>query len=228
MKSLDEITNLINNDWKEIFEKEYNKIYFKNILKKINEDYSSKIVFPNKNQIFKAFKNTSFSDIKILILGQDPYHSIDQANGLCFSVNKKTLIPPSLKNIFKELSEDINCRTNHGDLTSWTKQGVFLLNTSLTVVQGKPGSHSNIGWETFTDTIIEQLSIKKQNIVFILWGNHAIKKEKLITTNNHLILKCPHPSPLSAYRGFFGSKHFSKANYYLQQNNIEPIKWEII
>jgi uracil-DNA glycosylase len=227
MKSLNEITNLINDDWKEIFENEYGKTYFKNILEKINKDYSSKIVFPKKNQIFKAFKNTSFSDIKVLILGQDPYHGFDQANGLCFSVNKKTKLPPSLKNIFKELSEDINCKINHGDLNPWTKQGVFLLNTSLTVVQGNPGSHSKIGWEIFTDNIIKQISNKKQNVVFMFWGNHAIKKEKLITNNKHLILKCAHPSPLSAYRGFFGSKHFSKANSFLKKNNIEPIQWEI-
>jgi uracil-DNA glycosylase len=227
MNSLNEITGMINEDWEKIFHEEYNKIYFKKILKKINNDYSSKIVFPQKNKIFKAFENPSFNGIKVLILGQDPYHNIDQANGLCFSVNKKTNLPPSLKNIFKELFEDINCRTNHGDLTSWTEQGVFLLNTSLTVLQGKPGSHSKIGWETFTDTVIKKISIKKQNVVFMLWGNHAIKKEKFITNKNHLILKCAHPSPLSAYRGFFGSKHFSKANSFLKKNNIEPIKWEI-
>ncbi len=220
---------LIKNDWQEIFQEEFTKKYFEELIKQLNHDYSKKIVFPKKRNLFKAFSNTSFSELKVVIIGQDPYHGTNQANGLSFSVNADMPLPPSLKNIFKEISNDIGpTNFKHGDLTAWTKQGVLLLNTSLTVIKEMAGSHSNIGWKTFTDNIIRKLSSKKYGLVFLLWGNHAISKEKLIKNNGHLILKSVHPSPLSAYRGFFGSKHFSKTNLHLEKNNMKPINWEII
>ena len=222
------IRHIIKNDWQEILCKEFEKKYFEELIKKLNVDYSNQIVYPAINKIFKAFNNTSFSEVKVVILGQDPYHGANQANGLSFSVNADVPLPPSLKNIFQEINNDIG-ETNlkHGDLTSWTKQGVLLMNSSLTVIKGKAGSHSNIGWETFTNNIIKKLSSQKNGLVFILWGNFAKSKEALINKNGHLVLKSAHPSPLSAYRGFWGSKHFSKTNFFLKKKNKKPIDWQV-
>ena len=222
------IRHIIKNDWQEILCKEFEKKYFKELIKKLNVDYSNQIVYPAINKIFKAFNNTSFSEVKVVILGQDPYHGANQANGLSFSVNADVPLPPSLKNIFQEINNDIG-ETNlkHGDLTSWTKQGVLLMNSSLTVIKGKAGSHSNIGWETFTNNIIKKLSNQKNGLVFILWGNFAKSKEALINKNGHLVLKSAHPSPLSAYRGFWGAKHFSKTNFFLKKKNKKPIDWQV-
>ena len=218
----------INNDWKEIFNEEFSENYFIELMHKLNEEFSMKTIFPSKQEIFKAFKVTPLKKLKVIIIGQDPYHGINQANGLCFSVKKGSLIPPSLKNIYKEICNDVGySKYTHGDLTEWAEQGVLLLNTSLTVEKNSPSSHSKIGWNKFTNKIISSISIRKQNLVFILWGNHAIKKEKLINKNNHLILKGPHPSPLSAYRGFFGCKHFSKTNLFLKEKKIKEINWKI-
>ena len=222
------IRHIIKNDWQEILCKEFEKKYFEELIKKLNVDYSNQIVYPAINKIFKAFNNTSFSEVKVVILGQDPYHGANQANGLSFSVNADVPLPPSLKNIFQEINNDIG-ETNlkHGDLTSWTKQGVLLMNSSLTVIKGKAGSHSNIGWETFTNNIIKKLSNQKNGLVFILWGNFAKSKEALINKNGHLVLKSAHPSPLSAYRGFWGAKHFSKTNFFLKKRNKKPIDWQV-
>lgn len=222
------IRHIIKNDWQEILCKEFEKKYFEILIKKLNVDYSNQIVYPAINKIFKAFNNTSFSEVKVVILGQDPYHGANQANGLSFSVNADVPLPPSLKNIFQEINNDIG-ETNlkHGDLTSWTKQGVLLMNSSLTVIKGKAGSHANIGWETFTNNIIKKLSNQKNGLVFILWGNFAKSKEALINKNGHLILKSAHPSPLSAYRGFRGAKHFSKTNFFLKKRNKKPIDWQV-
>ena len=228
MLNIEGIRHIIKNDWQEILCKEFEKKYFEELIKKLNVDYSNQIVSPAINKIFKAFNNTSFSEVKVVILGQDPYHGANQANGLSFSVNADVPLPPSLKNIFQEINNDIG-ETNlkHGDLTSWTKQGVLLMNSSLTVIKGKAGSHSNIGWETFTNNIIKKLSNQKNGLVFILWGNFAKSKEALINKNGHLILKSAHPSPLSAYRGFWGAKHFSKTNFFLKKKNKKPIDWQV-
>lgn len=218
----------INDDWKKIFKEEFSRKYFNKLIKTLNQEFLEKTIYPQKKDVFKCFENTSLKMVKVVIIGQDPYHGFNQANGLCFSVNKNTSIPPSLKNIFKEVRNDIGCsEPKHGDLSSWSRQGVLLLNSSLTVEKNNPGSHSKIGWEIFTNKIISSLSVQKDNLVFMLWGKHAIRKEKLIYDKNHLILKSPHPSPLSAYRGFFGCKHFSKTNLFLKEKNIEEINWQI-
>ena len=191
----------------------------------IEQKQQGKKIYPPGKQIFNALNSTSFETTNVVILGQDPYHGVGQANGLAFSVEKDTKIPPSLINIYKELGEDINLQPpNHGDLTFWAKQGVLLLNSVLTVVKGEPASHSDKGWEIFTDKVIEILN-QKENIVFMLWGSYAQKKGSIIDTSKHCVLKAPHPSPLSAHRGFFGSKHFSKANQYLTKKGKTPIKW---
>lgn len=186
---------------------------------------SENVIYPNSADIYNAFKKTSYDDVKVVILGQDPYHEEGQANGLAFSVNNGVKMPPSLKNIFKELQDDIGgeLRTNP-DLTDWAKQGVFLLNSSLTVIEGRPNSMADI-WNTFTDSIIKLLNSKEKPIVFVLWGNNARNKKKLIDTNKHFIIESAHPSPLSAYRGFFGSKPFSKVNEYLISTGQVPIDW---
>lgn len=207
-------------------QQEFEKPYFDILIQKIKSEYSNKTIYPPENQIFNAFNFTPLDKVKVIIIGQDPYYNPKQANGLSFSVSKKNKIPPSLRNIYKELKNDISKDiTDNGSLESWAHQGVLLLNSVLTVEAGKPNSHKNFGWETFTEEVINKLSKKKKNLVFLLWGSHAQKKDKFIYPNNHLLLRAPHPSPLSAYRGFFGSKHFSKTNNYLKKNKIKEILW---
>ena len=217
----------INNDWDSILKGEFNKDYFKELMNKVDSLYKKQTILPEYKNIFNAFKLTSFKDTKVIILGQDPYHEIGQANGLAFSVNEGIKLPPSLINIYKEMKDDLEIDNNTGDLTSLAKQGVLLLNTTLTVNKGEANSHSKFGWNIFTDNIIKLLSDKKENLVFILWGNNAISKEKLIDTKKHLVIKSPHPSPLSAYNGFFGSKPFSKTNAYLKKYNKDTINWKV-
>jgi uracil-DNA glycosylase len=210
---------LINKEWDNLLNEEFKKEYFKEIMLSLEKEYLNNNVFPKKENIFEAFNLTSFDDIKIVIIGQDPYHGDNQAHGLAFST-KQTKLPPSLKNIYKELYSDLNIIKEDGDLSKWAKQGVFLLNTILTVEKNKPFSHSKIGWEIFTDKVIELISTNKDKVIFVLWGNNAIKKENLID-KKHIIIKSPHPSPFSANKGFFGSKPFSKINSQL----IKPIEW---
>ncbi|HNY75931.1 MAG TPA: uracil-DNA glycosylase [Bacteroidales bacterium] len=217
----------IESSWLEVLKDEFQQPYFLEIKKFLLEDKKKYRVFPPGQLIFNAFNLTPFDKVKIVIIGQDPYHGYGQAHGLCFSVPKGVAKPPSLQNIFKELKEDLNINPpEHGDLTGWAKQGVFLLNAILTVRENTPESHRNIGWEKFTNAAIENLSDKKEHLVFMLWGSYAQEKEKLIDNTKHLILKAAHPSPFSANKGFFGCHHFSKANQYLIANNIDPIKWE--
>ena len=188
---------------------------------------SGKTIYPPKKEIFKAFKLTAPENTKVIILGQDPYHNFNQANGLCFSVNEKQLLPPSLKNIFKELEDDLGIKNyEHGDLSSWAKQGVLLMNTSLTVEKGKPGSHLKFGWEQLTDQVIRSFN-KKKKIVFMLWGKSAAKKKKLIDEDKHFILEASHPSPFSCHKGFFGCNHFSRCNNFLKTSGKEEINWQI-
>ena len=215
-------------EFREIILKEYEEKYFKDLFQFLKKEYENFNVFPCKNEVFNAFKYKDFSDIKVVIIGQDPYHGENQAHGLSFSVLKNSIIPSSLKNIFKELKSDLEIETpNHGNLTCWANQGILLLNSVLTVKKGLANSHKNIGWNIFTDKIIKLLSDKRKNLVFILWGNFAIKKECLIDKNKHLIIKSTHPSGLSAHRGFFLSKPFSRTNKYLNENSIEEINWNI-
>lgn len=218
----------INNDWKEILRDEFKKDYFKSLCNELDEEYNNQKIFPNEDNIFNALNYTPYNDVKVVILGQDPYHEEGQANGLSFSVNPDIKIPPSLRNIYKELQNDIGCYIpNNGCLKKWANQGVLLLNTTLTVRQGEANSHKKIGWQRFTDAIISILNERDDSIIFILWGNNAISKEKLITNPDHYILKSVHPSPLSASRGFFGCKHFSKCNEILKDHNKTPIDWQI-
>jgi len=221
------LKTIINKTWAKILKSEFEKDYFKELKSRLDDLYLKKTCYPTKENIFSSFRNCTFNSLKVVILGQDPYHGINQANGLAFSVNKGQNLPPSLNNIFKEISIDMNTTVrNNGHLIDWSKQGVLLLNSVLTVEEGKPGSHSKIGWERFTDEVIRIISKEKSNIVFMLWGGFAKKKEKLIFDNNHLILKTGHPSPLSANRGFwFGNKHFSRCNRFLKENNSNEIKW---
>ena len=215
--------------WQKIIESQKTKEYFINLEKFLVLEYKNKVVCPPYNQIFNALELTDFKDVKVVIIGQDPYYGLNQANGLAFSVNKKVRIPQSLKNIYKELAQDCKIQTpQHGDLTSWSKQGVLLLNTVLTVELNKPLSHQNRGWEVFTKEIVSELAKDNKPKVFVLWGGNAQSLETIITNKKHLILKAPHPSPLSAYRGFFGSKPFSKINSFLELNNIQPIYWSVV
>ncbi len=219
-------TKQLHREWISIFEKEFSKKYFQKINSEVNNCSSNKLLCPKKENIFKAFEKTNFTDLKIVILGQDPYHGNDQANGLAFAVNENQKTPPSLRNIFKEIKNDLNHHTQtKKNLEFWAKQGVLLLNSSLTVKLGTANSHSNLGWDLFTNNILKEISLLKNKVVFILWGNYAQKKEILIDFKRHLILKAPHPSPLSAYRGFFGCKHFSKANEFLKSNHLKEIIW---
>lgn len=219
---------IIGNDWDDILQEEFSKQYYQNLRIFLDEQYSNNIIFPPKKDIYNALRYTSYKDTKVLILGQDPYHEVNQAHGLAFSVNKGIKIPPSLENIYKEMHDDVGINIpNHGYLINLAKQGVLLLNTVLTVKQFKANSHANKGWEILTDAIISKLNEKKEPMVFILWGNNAKSKKSLITSPNHLILQSVHPSPLSAYNGFFGSKPFSKTNQFLIKNNINPIDWQI-
>lgn len=216
----------LNTDWKLILKDEFIQPYFKDLDVFVNNSYANNQCFPPKEQIFNAFNSCNLKDIKVVILGQDPYHNFNQANGLCFSVNNNEKLPPSLKNIFKELETDVNKPIpKHGNLQNWANQGVFLLNATLTVEAHKAGSHQNKGWETFTDQVIKTISTNSKNVVFLLWGSFAKKKTKLIDTSKHIIFTAPHPSPLSSYRGWFGSKHFSKTNEILIKNGKKAIDW---
>ncbi len=217
----------VNNDWDEILNREYNKDYYQKLRTVLANEYNKYTVFPDMYNIFNAFKYTPYSNVKVVILGQDPYHNVGQAHGLAFSVQPDVDIPPSLKNIFKEMHDDIGFTIpDNGCLTRWAENGVFLLNTSLTVRAHSPNSHKNIGWETFTDNIISELNDRNDPIVFLLWGSNARSKAKLITNDKHLVLQAPHPSPLSAYNGFFGCKHFSKANDFLKSIG-KSIDWSL-
>lgn len=218
----------IGNDWDEILKDEWKKPYYILLRQFLKEEYKNHTVYPKMEDIFNAIKYTSFEDVKVVIIGQDPYHGPNQAHGLCFSVKKGVEPPPSLQNIYKELKSDLGVEPpNHGELTCLAKQGVLMLNTVLTVRAGSAASHRGRGWENLTDRIIGELNNKKTPVVFILWGNPAAEKAKIITNPIHLKIKAPHPSPLSAYRGFFGSKPFSKTNAFLTQNGLEPIDWNI-
>ncbi|MGE5456094.1 MAG: uracil-DNA glycosylase [Ignavibacteriales bacterium] len=216
---------MINKGWNDVLKEETNKSYFKDLGNKIRDMYKNKIVYPEYNNIFKALKYTGYDDVKVVILGQDPYHGENQAHGLSFSVSDDVSRPPSLVNILKELENDLGIKKEGNNLESWAKQGVFLLNAIMTVEKDKPLSHRGIGWEQFTDSIIKKLNEREKPIVFVLWGNYARSKKGLITNKKHLIIESVHPSPLSAHRGFFGSKPFSKINNFLEKNNIEKIKW---
>jgi len=219
---------VIGNDWDKLLEEEYNKEYFKELNKFVIDEYKNKICYPKMSEIFNAFLYTKYEDVKVVILGQDPYPGEGQAEGLAFSVKTNIPIPKSLINIFKELEDDLGCKyPNNGSLIPWAKQGVLLLNASLTVEKGLPLSHSKRGWETFTDEVIKLINKKNTPVVFILWGGPARKKKDLITNKIHYIIESPHPSPLSAYNGFFGSKPFSKTNKFLKEHNLKEIDWQI-
>jgi len=214
--------------WKKLIDEETKKPYMQQLKKQLLNDYNTSTVYPCHKDILKALEVTPLEEVKVIILGQDPYHGSGQAHGLCFSVPNGIKTPPSLLNIFKELSADLEIpRPTNTDLTPWAKQGVLLLNTTLTVLNGSPMSHANLGWEVFTDKILQLVNEAKESVVFILWGAHAQKKIKFIDQSKHLVIKSPHPSPLSAHRGFFGSKPFSKTNLHLLINNLPPINWEL-
>ena len=218
----------INGDWYEALKEEFKKPYYKKLFDTVNAEYHTRKIFPPAQDIFNAFHLTPLKDVKVVILGQDPYHNDGQAHGLSFSVQKGVDIPPSLVNIYKELHDDLGCTIpNHGCLEKWAKQGVLMLNTVLTVRAHQANSHQGIGWEEFTDAAIMALNNQDRPIVFILWGAPAQRKEKMLTNPQHLILKAPHPSPLAAYRGFFGSRPFSQTNEFLKAHGIEPIDWQI-
>jgi len=211
--------------WTEILEPIKCSEYFQNLWKTVKLEYASAKCFPPKNQIFRALELTPFEDVKVVIIGQDPYHNDGQANGLCFSVSENVTAPPSLKNIFIELKNDLGTERISKELDDWAKQGVLLLNATLTVRAHSPNSHKDLGWEKFTDFIIKEISAKKENVVFVLWGAFAQKKEELIDSSKHCIIKSAHPSPFSVHRGFFGSKPFSKINNYLTSKSEKPISW---
>ncbi len=216
----------IENSWRDALHEEFEKDYFSRLIEFVRSEYVGHTVFPAGKNIFAAFDAVPFNDVKVVILGQDPYHDVGQANGLCFSVNPGVPFPPSLNNIFKEIKDDLGHPIpENGDLSRWANQGVLLLNSTLTVRAHTAGSHQGRGWETFTDEAIMRLAQDREHIVFILWGSYAIKKGAFIDRTKHLVLTSPHPSPLSAYRGFFGNKHFSKANDYLIKNGETPIDW---
>lgn len=219
----------IETGWKNILKEEFNKPYFQQIAHHLKtEKTQGKTIYPRGSEIFNAFDSTPFDSVKVVIIGQDPYHGAGQAHGLCFSVGPNVPIPPSLVNIYKELNEDLGIPIpRHGNLTGWARQGVFLLNASLTVRASEPMSHSKIGWSTFTDTVIKKISDKRNHVVFMLWGKFAQEKSALIDESKHLILKSAHPSPLSAHAGFFGCRHFSKANEWLMSKGIDPVNWHV-
>lgn len=218
----------ITNDWQQPLEVEFKKPYYKDLYKKVLEEYRSRQIFPNPDDIFNAFHLTPLKDVKVVILGQDPYHNDGQAHGLCFSVKPDVEVPPSLVNIYKELQDDLGCRIpNNGYLVKWAKQGVLMLNTVLTVRAHQANSHRGIGWDQFTDAVIRAVDAQDRPIVFLLWGRPAQMKKSMLHNPKHLILEAPHPSPLSAYRGFFGCKHFSQTNAFLEKNGLAPIDWQI-
>ncbi len=219
---------MIGNDWDKVLEVIEKSDGFKKFLQMINEKYQTKTIYPPKNYIFNALKLTSYHDVKVVIVGQDPYHGEGEAHGLSFSVQKGIKIPPSLQNIYKELYNDLGIKPAlDGDLTKWAKEGVLLLNSVLTVEKDKPASHRNIGWELLTDYIIKAINQKDEPVVYILWGNFAKEKQKFITNPKHLVITSPHPSPFSASYGFFGSKPFSRTNDFLIKNKIKPIDWQL-
>ena len=219
---------MIGNSWDIVLAEEFKKDYFKKIAVNTNILYKQKIMYPPKNKILRALSLTDYNAVKVVILGQDPYHGIGEANGLAFAVNDGIKLPPSLKNIYKELQDDLNIEpSNKGNLECWAKEGVLLLNAILTVEKDKPASCRDMGWEEFTDSIIKKVNEKKSPVVFILWGNFARSKKKYITNNYHLVIESTHPSPFSAYNGFFGSKPFSKTNAFLKKNNLKEIDWKI-
>jgi len=225
---MSKINPVIEESWKTVLSDEFSATYFAQLKAFLVEEKASFTVYPPGSQIFSAFNFTPFDKVKVVILGQDPYHGPGQAHGLCFSVPQQVQPPPSLQNIFKEIHNDLGIPVpSHGNLEKWAKQGVLLLNATLTVRAHSAGSHQNHGWEIFTDAAIRKLSSGRQNLVFLLWGNYAMAKEKLIDASKHLIQKSAHPSPLSASRGFFGNRHFSKTNDYLQEHGIRPIDWSL-
>ena len=214
--------------WKQVLNNEFEKDYFIKLTEFVKNEYATKTIYPPKSQIFSAFDYTSFDDVKVVIIGQDPYHGENQANGLSFSVWDGVKIPPSLRNIYKELKTDLGIEdSNSGNLEAWAKQGVLLLNATLTVEAANAGSHQNKGWEDFTDAVIKLLSEEKENLVFVLWGSYAQKKGKKINREKHFVIESAHPSPLSVYRGFWDSKPFSKTNEYLKSKNVQEIDWKI-
>lgn len=218
-----------NNDWDELLKDEFKKEYYLRLRQFLINEYKTQTIFPGMYDIFNAFKYTSYNDVKAVIIGQDPYHGVGQAHGLCFSVKKGVAPPPSLVNIFKEIKSDLGIDNTgkHGELTKWAKNGVLMLNNVLTVRAGQANSHKGAGWEEFTDNVIRLLDKREKPMVFLLWGANARAKTKILTNKNHLILTCAHPSPLSAYNGFFGCRHFSKANEFLKANGIDEIDWSI-
>lgn len=220
---------MITNDWLDTLKGEFSKDYYKQLYRFVLNEYNTHVVYPPADDIFNAFHLTPLSEVKVLILGQDPYHNEHQAHGLCFSVlPDQPEIPPSLQNIYKELQDDLGCYIpNNGFLEKWAKQGVLMLNTVLTVRAHQANSHQGKGWEQFTDAIINAVNLQDRPIVYLLWGKPAQSKIPMLTNPKHLILKAPHPSPLSAYRGFFGCKHFSQTNDFLKKNHISPIDWQI-
>lgn len=216
----------VKKEWQEVLKEEFEKEYFISLMNFVSYEYKNKVVYPEAKNIFNAFNLCSFNDTKVVIIGQDPYHQPNQAHGLCFSVLDPTPCPPSLKNIYKEIELDLGIELpTSNDLSRWAKQGVLLINATLTVEANKAGSHQNKGWEEFTDSVINHLAKEKQGIVFLLWGSYAQKKGGFIDETKHLVLKSVHPSPLSAYRGFFGNNHFSQTNNYLISNGKKPIDW---
>ena len=219
---------MIGNTWDNLLKEEVNKEYFKTLINYINEEYKEKTIYPKKTEVFNAFKYTDYDNVKVVILGQDPYHGPNQAEGLSFSVSNEVIKPPSLKNIFKELESDLGIPfPEYNSLKPWAKEGVLLLNAVLTVEEHKPASHANKGWETFTDEIIKILNKKEEPVVFILWGNYAREKKAYITNPIHYIIESPHPSPFSARNGFFGSKPFSKTNKFLKSKGLKEINWNV-
>ena len=219
---------MIGNDWDNKLSVIWNSDGFKKFMSIINHEYDTKTIYPPKEDIFAALKNTPFKDVKVVIVGQDPYHGEGEAMGLSFSVHDGIKLPPSLKNIYKELEDDLGYKpVNSGDLTKWTKEGVLLLNATLTVVKDTPNSHAKLGWDKFTDYVIKVLNEKEEPVVFILWGNFARSKKEFITNKRHLVIESAHPSPFSARNGFFGSKPFSKTNEFLKKNNIKEIDWNL-
>ena len=219
---------MIGNRWDDLLKEEFNKDYFTKLIEFVKNEYKTKTIYPKQSEVFNAFRYTDYDNVKVVIIGQDPYHGPNQAEGLSFSVSNEVLKPPSLKNIFKELESDLGIQLpKHNSLKPWAKEGVLLLNAVLTVEEHKPTSHKDKGWEIFTDNVIKIINNKEKPVVFILWGQYAKNKKYLITNKKHLIIESAHPSPFSAYNGFFGSKPFSKTNAFLKKNNIKEINWKI-
>ena len=216
------------NDWNEVLQGEFDKEYYKILRGFLKYEYAHERIYPDMHDIFNAFKATAYKDVKVVIIGQDPYHQPNQAHGMAFSVKKGVRLPPSLRNIYREINDDLGIQMGeNGYLMPWAKQGVLLLNTVLTVREGKPMSHHGYGWETFTDEVLRKLNARKEPIIFILWGAPAKKKRSLVMSSNHVVLEAAHPSPLSAHYGFFGCKHFSKINKILTDRGEKPIDWQI-